>query len=117
MGDAVQDPADARSSRNALSPDSAEVFGSSGARITQEHGTGMQSGFKNRAQNVNAYADQPFTFLDPEAHRVVVTLHRSISSKTATGWRGKAGKKSNLVTSSIMRMCDPTIGVREFHRD
>lgn len=31
----------------------------------------MQSSFRDRIQNVNGYGDQPFTFLDPEAHRVV----------------------------------------------
>jgi phenylacetate-coenzyme A ligase PaaK-like adenylate-forming protein len=31
----------------------------------------MQSDFTNRAQNVNGYADQPFTFLDPEAHKFI----------------------------------------------
>jgi len=31
----------------------------------------MQSSFKDRTQNVNGYGDQPFTFLDPDAHRVV----------------------------------------------
>ncbi len=31
----------------------------------------MQSSLKDRPQNINGYGDQPFTFLDPEAHRVV----------------------------------------------
>jgi phenylacetate-CoA ligase len=31
----------------------------------------MQSNFRDRVQNINGYGDQPFTFLDPEAHRVV----------------------------------------------
>jgi phenylacetate-coenzyme A ligase PaaK-like adenylate-forming protein len=31
----------------------------------------MKSGFKDRIQNIGGYGDQPFTFLDPEAHRVV----------------------------------------------
>jgi len=106
MGDAVQDPADARSSRNALSPDSAEVFGSSGARITQEHGTGMQSGFKNRAQNVNAYADQPFTFLDPEAHRVVghiasIDLIENGDRLARESWQKK--QLGNLVNHAYVR--------------
>jgi phenylacetate-CoA ligase len=31
----------------------------------------MQSSFKNRLQNINGYGDQPFTFLDPEAERII----------------------------------------------
>jgi phenylacetate-CoA ligase len=31
----------------------------------------MQSRFKGRPQNVNGYGDQPFSFLDPDAHRIV----------------------------------------------
>jgi phenylacetate-coenzyme A ligase PaaK-like adenylate-forming protein len=31
----------------------------------------MQSSFKGRPQNVNGYGDQPFSFLDPDAHRIV----------------------------------------------
>src|SRR5438874_11041726 len=43
----------------------------SGGPDTQRHGTRMQSSFKDRVQNINGYGDQPFTFLDPDAHRVV----------------------------------------------
>ena len=31
----------------------------------------MQPGFKGRSQNLNGYADQPFTFVDPDAHRAM----------------------------------------------
>jgi phenylacetate-CoA ligase len=31
----------------------------------------MQFSFKDRPQNLNGYGDQPFTFVDPEAHRVI----------------------------------------------
>jgi phenylacetate-CoA ligase len=31
----------------------------------------MQSSFKDRVQSVNGYGDQPFTFLDPDAERIV----------------------------------------------
>src|SRR3954462_2862894 len=31
----------------------------------------MLSDFKNRTQNVNGCADQPFTFVDPDAHRLI----------------------------------------------
>ena len=34
----------------------------------------MQSGFKERIQNVNGYGDQPFTFLDPDIHRVIAHI-------------------------------------------
>ena len=34
----------------------------------------MQSSFKDRIQNPNGYADQPFTFLDPDADRLVVHI-------------------------------------------
>src|SRR6266508_6594789 len=43
----------------------------SGGLDTQRHGTRMQSSFKDQIQNINGYGDQPFTFLDPDAHRVV----------------------------------------------
>ncbi len=31
----------------------------------------MQFSFKDRPQNLNGYGDQPFTFVDPEVHRVI----------------------------------------------
>jgi len=31
----------------------------------------MHSSFKDRLQNINGYGDQPFTFLDPEAERII----------------------------------------------
>jgi len=34
----------------------------------------MQLSFRGRHQNINGYADEPFTFIDPDAHRVVGTI-------------------------------------------
>ena len=31
----------------------------------------MHSSFKDRPQNINGYGDQPFAFLDPDAHRLI----------------------------------------------
>jgi phenylacetate-coenzyme A ligase PaaK-like adenylate-forming protein len=66
----------------------------------------MQSSFKGRLQNVNGYGDQPFTFLDPDAHRVVghiasIDLVENGDTAARENWQRK--QLSNLVNHAYVR--------------
>jgi phenylacetate-coenzyme A ligase PaaK-like adenylate-forming protein len=49
----------------------AEGLESPKERTTQGHDSRMPFDFKHRIQNVNGYGDEPFTFLDHDAHKFV----------------------------------------------
>ena len=66
----------------------------------------MESSFKGRLQNVNAYGDQPFTFLDPEAHRVVghiasIDLIENGDKAARENWQRK--QLGNLTNHAYLR--------------
>jgi len=66
----------------------------------------MQSEFINRTQNVNGYADQPFTFLDPEAHKIVghiasIGLIENGDILAPENWQKK--QLSNLINHAYVR--------------
>src|SRR3569832_205016 len=66
----------------------------------------MQSSFKRRLQNVNGYADQPFSFLDPEADKVIgqiasIDLIENGERRAREYWLKK--QFSNLVNHAYLR--------------
>ena len=66
----------------------------------------MRSSFKDRIQNVNGYGDQPFTFLDPDAHRVVghiasIDLIENGDRGARENWQKK--QLSNLTNHAFIR--------------
>src|SRR5579862_7385210 len=69
-------------------------------------GSRMQSSFKGRSQNVNGYADQPFTFLDPEADKVIgqitaIDLIENGEKRPREYWQKK--QLANLVNHAYLR--------------
>jgi phenylacetate-CoA ligase len=66
----------------------------------------MQSSFKGRPQNINGFSDQPFTFLDPEAHRVLghiasIDMIENGDKRAREYWQKK--QLSNLVNHAYLR--------------
>jgi phenylacetate-coenzyme A ligase PaaK-like adenylate-forming protein len=68
----------------------------------------MQSSFsfKGRRQNINGYGDQPFTFVDPEAHRIIghiasIDLIENGDKAARANWQRK--QLSNLTNHAYMR--------------
>jgi phenylacetate-coenzyme A ligase PaaK-like adenylate-forming protein len=66
----------------------------------------MQSDFTNRIQNVNGYGDQPFVFLDPEAHKSVahiasIDLIENGDRPARENWQKK--QLSNLINHAYVR--------------
>ena len=66
----------------------------------------MQSSFKGRPQNVNGYGDQPFMFLDPDAHRVVghiasIDLIENGDRAARENWQRK--QLGNLTSHAFVR--------------
>jgi phenylacetate-CoA ligase len=66
----------------------------------------MQSSFKDRIQEINGYADQPFTFLDPDAQRVVghiasIDLIENGDRGARENWQRK--QLSNLTNHAYVR--------------
>ena len=67
----------------------------------------MQSSFKGRLQNVNGYGDQPFTFVDPDAHRVIghiasIDLIENGEKRAREYWQKK--QLSNLVNHAYSEL-------------
>lgn len=66
----------------------------------------MRFGFKGRSQNVNAYAEQPFTFVDPDAHRLIghmtsIDLIENGERRAREYWLKR--QFSNLVNHAYLR--------------
>src|SRR3974390_2724934 len=66
----------------------------------------MQSSFKGRPQNVNGYGDQPFTFLDPEAHKIIshiasIDLIENGDRAARQNWQRK--QLGNLTSHAFVR--------------
>jgi phenylacetate-CoA ligase len=66
----------------------------------------MQSSFKGRLQNVNGYGDQPFAFLDPDAHRAIghiasIDLIENGEKRAREYWQKK--QLSNLVNHAYLQ--------------
>lgn len=66
----------------------------------------MQSSFKGRPQNVNGHGDQPFTFVDPEAHRIIghiasIDLIENGEKRAREYWQKK--QLSNLVNHAYLQ--------------
>src|SRR5277367_2109316 len=66
----------------------------------------MHWSFKGRPQNLNGYADQPFTFLDPDAHRVVghiasIDMIENGDKRSREYWQKR--QLSNLVNHAYNR--------------
>jgi phenylacetate-CoA ligase len=66
----------------------------------------MQSSFKDRLQNVNGYGDQPFTFLDPDAHRAIghiasIDLIENGDKAARENWQRK--QLGNLTSHAYVR--------------
>ncbi len=66
----------------------------------------MRSSFKERVQNVNGYGDQPFTFLDPEAHKTIghiatIDLIENGDRRARENWQKK--QFGNLVNHAYVR--------------
>jgi phenylacetate-CoA ligase len=66
----------------------------------------MQSDFRNLLQNVNGYEDQPFTFLDPDAHKCVghivsIDLIENGDRLARENWQRK--QLSNLLNHAYVR--------------
>jgi phenylacetate-CoA ligase len=66
----------------------------------------MQSSFKGRVPNVNGYGDQPFTFVDPEAHKVIghiasIDLIENGEKRPREYWQKK--QLSNLVNHAYLK--------------
>jgi phenylacetate-CoA ligase len=86
--------------------ESAEGSRRSGGIDTQKHGTRMHFSFKDRIQNVNGYADQPFAFLDPDAHRIVghitsIDLIENGDRRARENWQKK--QLNNLVNHAYVK--------------
>jgi phenylacetate-CoA ligase len=66
----------------------------------------MQSSFKDRLQNINGYSDQPFAFLDPEAHRLIghiasIDLIENGDKAARESWQKK--QLNNLINHAFIR--------------
>jgi len=66
----------------------------------------MQSSFKGRPQNVNGYGDQPFSFLDPDAHRTIghiasIDMIENGDRRAREYWQKK--QLGNLVNHAYVR--------------
>ena len=66
----------------------------------------MQFSFKDRPQNVNGYADQPFNFLDPDAHRTIghiasIDLIENGDKASREYWQKK--QLGNLINHAYIR--------------
>jgi phenylacetate-CoA ligase len=66
----------------------------------------MPSSFKDRIQNINGYGDQPFTFLDPDADRVVghiasIDLIENGDRRARENWQRK--QLGNLTNHAYVR--------------
>jgi phenylacetate-CoA ligase len=66
----------------------------------------MQLRFRGRPQNVNGYADQPFTFVDPDAHRLMghissIDLIENGERRAREYWQKK--QFGNLVNHAYLR--------------
>jgi phenylacetate-CoA ligase len=66
----------------------------------------MHFNFKGRPQNVNGYGDQPFTFVDPEAHKVIghiasIDLIENGEKRAREYWQKK--QLSNLVNHAYVQ--------------
>src|ERR1700751_1586825 len=66
----------------------------------------MKSSFKGLVQNVNGYGDQPFTFVDPEAHRVMghiaeIDLIENGEKRPREYWQKK--QLTNLVNHAYLK--------------
>jgi hypothetical protein len=74
--------------------------------IAQKHGARMQFGLKNRIQNVNGYADQSFTFLEPDARQLVgdiasIDLIENGDRPARENWQKR--QLSNLINHAYVR--------------
>jgi phenylacetate-coenzyme A ligase PaaK-like adenylate-forming protein len=74
--------------------------------VAQKHGARMQSDLKNRIQNVNGYGDQPFTFLESDAHQLVgdiasIDLIENGDRPARENWQKK--QLSNLINHAYVR--------------
>jgi phenylacetate-coenzyme A ligase PaaK-like adenylate-forming protein len=68
--------------------------------------TGMQSSFKGRLQNINGYSDQPFAFVDPDAHRLIghivsIDMIENGERRAREYWQKK--QFSNLVNHAYVK--------------
>jgi phenylacetate-CoA ligase len=66
----------------------------------------MQLNFRGRSQNINGYADQPFTFVDPDAHRLMghissIDLIENGQRRGREYWQKK--QFGNLVNHAYLR--------------
>jgi phenylacetate-CoA ligase len=66
----------------------------------------MQSMLKNRIQNVHGYADQPFTFVEPDAHRLIgdissIDLVENGDRPARENWQKK--QLSHLINHAYVR--------------
>jgi len=66
----------------------------------------MQLNFKGRAQNINGYADQPFTFVDPDAHKALghiasIDMIENGDRRAREYWQRK--QLGNLVNHAYLR--------------
>jgi phenylacetate-CoA ligase len=66
----------------------------------------MQLNFRGRSQNINAYADQPFTFVDPDAHRLLghiasIDMIENGERRAREYWQKK--QLANLVNHAYLR--------------
>jgi phenylacetate-CoA ligase len=66
----------------------------------------MQSSFKDRSQNINGYGNQPFNFLDPDAHKIVghiasIDLIENGDRGARENWQKK--QLSNLTNHAYVR--------------
>jgi phenylacetate-CoA ligase len=77
-----------------------------GPESHSKNGNRMQSDFINRVQNVNGYGDQPFAFLDPEAHKYVahiasIELIEMGDRRARENWQKK--QLGNLINHAYVR--------------
>src|ERR1700749_2893937 len=66
----------------------------------------MKLDFKGRHQNINGYADQPFTFIEPDAHRMLghiasIDMIENGDKRAREYWQKK--QFSNLVNHAYLR--------------
>ena len=66
----------------------------------------MRSGLKERLQNINGYADQPFSFLEPDAHKIIghitsIDMIENGDRRSRENWQKK--QFGNLVNHAYVR--------------
>ena len=66
----------------------------------------MQFSFKDRPQNISGYGEQPFTFLEPDAHKIVghiasIDLIENGDAAARARWQKK--QLSNLINHAYVR--------------